>query len=150
MLRTRLIAPTQCIFAYSLVINSIFSCDRLQQYSKESIQQLVMDAETLVREEILMKTPIRNRHSISESSPSRKKSGGSNIVDSSTTHPKIKRVQEWLQHQPAAVNCTGPPPLLSAATTDCEASGEYTGSFMFFSFPYSFFILTIYLIVNRI
>lgn len=104
----------------------------LQQYSKESIQQLVMDAETLVRDEILMKTPIRNRHSISESSPSRKKSGGSVSADLSlsTTHPKIKRVQEWLQHQPASVNCTGPPPLLSAATTDCEASGEYTGTFV--------------------
>lgn len=76
-----------------------------------------------------MKTPHRNRHSISESSPSRKKSGGSVSADLSTTHPKIKRVQEWLQHQPASVNCTAPPPLLSAATTDCEASGEYTGTF---------------------
>lgn len=102
-----------------------------QQYSKESIQQLVMDAETLVREELLMKTPQRNgRHSFSEAaaaaatlSPSRKPKTPA-VLD---THPKIKRVQEWLEHQPIATNC--PPPLLSrtATTTDCEASGEYTG-----------------------
>lgn len=94
-----------------------------------------MDAESLVRDEILMKTPARNRHSISEvthvgvssssSSNLRKKSSGSG--DASITHPKIKRVQEWLEHQPVVPNLNGPPPLLSAATTDCEASGEYTG-----------------------
>lgn len=92
----------------------------------------------MVREEILMKTPTRNRHSFSEvahvgitSSNLRKKSSGSGGGGGSVpalTHPKIKRVQEWLQDQSIVPNSNGPPPLLlSAATTDCEASGEYTG-----------------------
>ncbi|KAG4070669.1 hypothetical protein HA402_013589 [Bradysia odoriphaga] len=90
------------------------------QYTKESIKQLVMEAETLVREDILSKTPSRNnRPSFGEMSV--RKNGCDSKVTMS--NPKIKRVQEWLHHQPS----TPPTPLtLSRAGTDCEASGEYT------------------------
>lgn len=90
-----------------------------------------MDAETLVREELLMKTPQRARNSFSEtSSPSRKPKGAAAVVPDplNHTHPKIKRVQEWLEHQPVGgANCPPPPLTRTATTTDCEASGEYTG-----------------------
>lgn len=91
-----------------------------QQYTKESIKQLVIEAETLVREEILSKTPSRNhRQSFAEMSVH--KNGCDNKATMS--YPKIKRVQEWLHHQPS----TPPTPLsLSQVGTDCEASGEYT------------------------
>lgn len=92
-----------------------------------------MDAETLVREEILMKTPTRGRHSFSGPSglaigggSSRRKTVLAVEMADKGTHPKIKRVQEWLQHQPTGANETEVAGL-SAANTDCEASGEYTG-----------------------
>lgn len=101
-----------------------------QQYSKESIQQLVIDAETLVREDIFNKTPTHSQNSFSENSPVtiRKKSAGEKVM--ATTHPKIKRVQEWLHQQSTTVVLGAnvpPPPLLPVVSTDCEASGEYTG-----------------------
>ncbi|KAJ6632637.1 Klarsicht protein [Pseudolycoriella hygida] len=90
------------------------------QYTKESIKQLVIEAETLVREEILSKTPSRS-HRQSYAEMSVHKSGCDNKATMS--YPKIKRVQEWLHHQPS----TPPTPLpLSHVGTDCEASGEYT------------------------
>lgn len=99
-----------------------------QQYSKESIQQLVMEAETLVREEILMKTPTRGRHSFSGPSGggTRRKTAVAVEFAEKGTHPKIKRVQEWLQHQPST-STVAEVVGVRAATTDCEASGEYTG-----------------------
>lgn len=89
-----------------------------QQYTKESIKQLVIEAETLVREEILAKTPSRN-HRPSFAETSIHKSGCDNKATMS--NPKIKRVQEWLHHQPSI-----PPTPSSQVGTDCEASGEYT------------------------
>ena len=84
-----------------------------------------MDAETMVREEILQKTPTRSRHSVSESMSSvgHKKSNDKCLPN---THPKIKRVHEWLQYQSSNLNSTVPPPPLPTVITDCEASGEYT------------------------
>lgn len=87
----------------------------------------MLDAETLVREEILQKTPTRCRHSYSEAiqlvADHRLKG-----CDKTMSHPKIKRVQEWLQHHPPATSSANvPPPIVSTGTTDCEASGEYTG-----------------------
>ncbi len=79
-----------------------------------------------MREEILSKTPSRNhRHSYAEMSVHKNGCDGKATM----SYPKIKRVQEWLHHQPS----TPPTPLsLSQVGTDCEASGEYTtGKFIF-------------------
>lgn len=88
-----------------------------------------MDAETLVREEILQKSSLRHPNSSTEIrvDESAKLEQNAKVPH----YPKIKRVQEWLQHQPIlhAGTSDTPPPLASAGTTDCEASGEYTGIF---------------------
>ncbi|XP_061391325.1 klarsicht protein-like [Musca vetustissima] len=102
--------------------------------SHESIKQLVLEAEHLVRDEAL-KTPTKQKHSIN--------SGG--LVQISSTIKKrevsimpgpIKRVQEWLEHQPTTpVQLKTPqdhqlmisPSSVAASpsrTDDCEASGE--------------------------
>lgn len=111
---------------WHILIKTVKLLLNAQQYSKESIQQLVMEAETLVREEILMKTPSRCRHSFSGPSEggSRRKPALAVDVSEKGTHPKIKRVQEWLQHQPS---CGSEVVEKSSVITDCEASGEYTG-----------------------
>lgn len=105
-----------------------------------------MEAETLVREEILMKTPTRGRHSFSGPSGAgtRRKTALAVEFAEKGTHPKIKRVQEWLQHQPSGGAAGTEVVGLSAATTDCEASGEYTGEFTHCEFTY---FSVIYLIV---
>uniref|UniRef100_A0A1I8M352 Uncharacterized protein n=1 Tax=Musca domestica TaxID=7370 RepID=A0A1I8M352_MUSDO len=102
--------------------------------SHESIKQLVLEAEHLVRDEAL-KTPTKQKHSIN--------CGG--LVQISSTIKKrevsimpgpIKRVQEWLEHQPTTpVQLKSPqdhqlmisPSSVAASpsrTDDCEASGE--------------------------
>lgn len=91
-------------------------------YSKESIQQLVIEAESLIRDEILAKTPIRYRQQNAEacvSAPSTIRK-----ADKSVLNPKIKRVEQWLKNQTHSV-CVLPP--ISTLATDCEASCEYTG-----------------------
>ncbi|XP_059619344.1 klarsicht protein [Phlebotomus argentipes] len=89
--------------------------------SKESIHQLVLDAENLIREETTKKScsALAEVMLMSSSSSSRRK------CEKKMMHnPKIKRVQEWLEHQPTDVMANPP----SVPTTDCEASGEYTES----------------------
>ncbi|KAM7358225.1 klarsicht isoform 2-T3 [Cochliomyia hominivorax] len=128
--------------------------------SHESIKQLVLEAEHLVRDEAL-KTPTKQKHSSSNNNSNNtninNSAGGVNIVQISTTVKKrevimpgpIKRVQEWLEHQPStplqlqksshqhhngtmdgdhhrhltiiSPNNTVPSPT---RTDDCEASGE--------------------------
>lgn len=99
-----------------------------------------MEAESLVREEILMKTPTRGRHSFSGPSGggSRRKTSLAVELPEKGTHPKIKRVQEWLQHQPNAVSAVETV-VISTGITDCEASGEYTGKFDLFVFKKIYF-----------
>lgn len=89
---------------------------------------MVLDAETLVREEILQKTPTRCRHSLSEAIQLVADHRVKNCAAKVMSHPKIKRVQEWLQHNPPTVAENVPSSIISAGTTDCEASGEYTGN----------------------
>ncbi|XP_073839082.1 klarsicht isoform X6 [Musca autumnalis] len=102
--------------------------------SHESIKQLVLEAEHLVRDEAL-KTPTKQKHSIN--------CGG--LVQISSTIKKrevsimpgpIKRVQEWLEHQPSTPvqlkssqdhQLMASPSSIAASpsrTDDCEASGE--------------------------
>lgn len=93
-----------------------------KHYSKESIQQLVIEAESLVRDEILAKTPIRSRQQTTEvsvSAPSTMRK-----MDKTLLNPKIKRVEQWLNNQTTTVSIPPPSPTLA---TDCEASCEYTG-----------------------
>lgn len=111
----------------------VFICV-FQQYSKESINQLVLEVESLVREETcFLKTHMRygqpDASAMSQTLPNRKKSDKNSLL----SNPKIQRVQNWLQHQPTSTISldTAKPTLLSAGTTDCEASGEYTGMCLF-------------------
>ncbi|XP_073839079.1 klarsicht isoform X3 [Musca autumnalis] len=120
--------------------NSSFSDDAVNgnlekgKVSHESIKQLVLEAEHLVRDEAL-KTPTKQKHSIN--------CGG--LVQISSTIKKrevsimpgpIKRVQEWLEHQPSTPvqlkssqdhQLMASPSSIAASpsrTDDCEASGE--------------------------
>lgn len=86
-----------------------------QAYSKESIQQLVMGAENLVRDELL-KTPVRSRRQSADAQMSARKTVHS--LNSS----KYKRVEHWLQNQSQSKQ----PLLVPTPTTDGEASCEYT------------------------
>ncbi|GAB0096851.1 hypothetical protein DMENIID0001_124230 [Sergentomyia squamirostris] len=98
------------------------STKRALKCSKESIHQLVLDAENLIREETTKKScsALAEVMLMSSTSSSRRK------CEKKMMHnPKIKRVQEWLEHQPIDA-ATNPPS--SVPTTDCEASGEYTES----------------------
>lgn len=80
------------------------------------MQQLVRQVDNLVRDEILLKTPTRNRRKSDVPTGTRK------IVPPSTSS-KIKRIEHWLQNQTAA-----PPSPIQTTNTDGEASCEYTES----------------------
>ncbi|KAH8373534.1 hypothetical protein KR200_001640 [Drosophila serrata] len=92
--------------------------------SHDSIKQLVLEAEHLVRDaqEAALKTPTKQKHSIIKISSTVKKR------EVTMPHPIKQRVEEWLEHQPST------PQLLSRSHThellpgskpdDCEASGE--------------------------
>ncbi|KAH8379247.1 hypothetical protein KR009_003870 [Drosophila setifemur] len=92
--------------------------------SHDSIKQLVLDAEHLVRDaqEAALKTPTKQKHSIVKISSTVKKR---EVI---MAHPIKQRVEEWLEHQPST------PQLLTRSHThellpgckpdDCEASGE--------------------------
>lgn len=86
----------------------------LQAYSKESIQQLVMGAENLVRDELL-KTPVHSRRQSAEMQASSRK--GIHSLNSS----KHKRVEHWLQNQSLTKQAS-----MASSTSDGEASCEYT------------------------
>lgn len=88
--------------------------------TKESIQKLVLGAESLVRDEVIMKA-----QGLQLSSCSRMSHATSSIHKSETLlqSPKIKRVQEWLEHQPMTVS-GNLMPVTGLLSTDCEASGE--------------------------
>ncbi|XP_060655337.1 klarsicht protein isoform X2 [Drosophila nasuta] len=92
--------------------------------SHDSIKQLVLEAEHLVRDaqEAALKTPTKQKHSIIKISSTVKKR------DIIMPGPIKQRVEEWLEHQPST------PQLLnrnhhsheapSSKPDDCEASGE--------------------------
>ncbi|KAH8302280.1 hypothetical protein KR044_004776, partial [Drosophila immigrans] len=92
--------------------------------SHDSIKQLVLEAEHLVRDaqEAALKTPTKQKHSIVKISSTVKKR------DIIMPGPIKQRVEEWLEHQPST------PQLLnrnhhsheapSSKPDDCEASGE--------------------------
>ncbi|XP_065720117.2 klarsicht protein isoform X3 [Drosophila suzukii] len=92
--------------------------------SHDSIKQLVLEAEHLVRDaqEAALKTPTKQKHSIIKISSTVKKR------EVTMSHPIKQRVEEWLEHQPST------PQLLTRSHThellpsckpdDCEASGE--------------------------
>nr|XP_041633230.1 uncharacterized protein LOC108084135 isoform X5 [Drosophila kikkawai] len=92
--------------------------------SHDSIKQLVLEAEHLVRDaqEAALKTPTKQKHSIIKISSTVKKR------EVTMPHPIKQRVEEWLEHQPST------PQLLTRSHThellpgskpdDCEASGE--------------------------
>lgn len=86
-----------------------------QAYSKESIQQLVMGAENLVRDELL-KTPVRSRRQSADAQLSARKTVHS--LNSS----KYKRVEHWLKNQSQSKQTLTVP----TSNTDGEASCEYT------------------------
>ncbi|XP_046808812.1 serine-rich adhesin for platelets isoform X2 [Lucilia cuprina] len=95
--------------------------------SHESIKQLVLEAEHLVRDEAL-KTPTKQKHSSSNNNNNNNSAGGGNIVQISTTVKKrevlmpgpIKRVQEWLEHQPST------PVQMSKTTTSSNHHHHHT------------------------
>lgn len=93
--------------------------------TRESIQRLVLGAESLVRDDVLMKAQefqvsgSRMCHAVSTVH------GGSN--EGGLNSPKIRRVQEWLERQPPAGAALPPSAPL---TTDCEASGENSGKIL--------------------
>lgn len=110
--------------------------------TKESIQKLVLGAESLVRDEVIMRAQGFQTVGPKMSHATPKIHRGSDGV---LTSPKIKRVQEWLEHQPLSSSSTTVPPFPPLAT-DCEASGENTGDLCLlkdtayqFSFRYYFF-----------
>ncbi|XP_041673930.1 uncharacterized protein LOC108104664 isoform X3 [Drosophila eugracilis] len=92
--------------------------------SHDSIKQLVLEAEHLVRDaqETALKTPTKQKHSIIKISSTVKKR------EVTMPHPIKQRVEEWLEHQPST------PQVLTRSRTheilpgckpdDCEASGE--------------------------
>ncbi|XP_022214149.2 uncharacterized protein LOC111068754 isoform X2 [Drosophila obscura] len=92
--------------------------------SHDSIKQLVLEAEHLVRDaqEAALKTPTKQKHSIIQISSTVKKR------EVHMPPPIKQRVEEWLEHQPST------PQLLTRSHThellpgckpdDCEASGE--------------------------
>ncbi|BFF98423.1 uncharacterized protein DMAD_06595 [Drosophila madeirensis] len=92
--------------------------------SHDSIKQLVLEAEHLVRDaqEAALKTPTKQKHSIIKISSTVKKR------EVHMPPPIKQRVEEWLEHQPST------PQLLTRSHThellpgckpdDCEASGE--------------------------
>ncbi|XP_017126855.1 uncharacterized protein LOC108145793 isoform X2 [Drosophila elegans] len=92
--------------------------------SHDSIKQLVLEAEHLVRDaqEAALKTPTKQKHSIIKISSTVKKR------EVTMSHPSKQRVEEWLELQPST------PQLLTRSQThellpgckpdDCEASGE--------------------------
>lgn len=108
-----------------------------QHYNKESIQQLVMDAETLVREDHLIQELAR-KYSFSAD---KRAAASPNAAKSPVHHsessiqnalPKIKRVHDWLMHQQpplggGANGTNGAADVDHTASTDCEASAENTG-----------------------
>lgn len=85
-------------------------------YSKESIQQLVMGAENLVRDELL-KTPVHSRRQSTETQVSARKT-----VHHSLNSSKFKRVEHWLQNQSQSKQAIS----MAESNTDGEASCEYT------------------------
>lgn len=87
----------------------------LQQCSKESIQQLVLGAETLI-----LKTPPQQMY----------RRPSADLISSSnrkTTETKKKFVEQWLEKQ-APQSKLHPPPMAPVVGTDGEASCEYTES----------------------
>lgn len=88
--------------------------------TKESIQKLVLGAESLVRDEVIMKA-----QGFQVNSASSRMSHATSSIHKSELHqsPKIKRVQEWLEHQPMTIS-PNILPVPGTLGTDCEASGE--------------------------
>ncbi|XP_067646974.1 klarsicht protein isoform X3 [Eurosta solidaginis] len=94
--------------------------------SHESIKQLVLEAEHLVRDAEALKTPIKQKqkHSVIKLSSTVKKR---EVV---MPGPIKQRVQEWLQHQPSTPTQLHRNPsdelhsVNARAGDDCEASGE--------------------------
>lgn len=96
--------------------------------TKESIQKLVLGAESLVRDEVILRAQGFQAagSKMSHATPSVHR-GSDGLLNS----PKIKRVQEWLEHQPLNASGSAVPPFPPLAT-DCEASGENSGKLLFF------------------
>ncbi|EDV96000.1 GH15451 [Drosophila grimshawi] len=90
--------------------------------SHDSIKQLVLEAEHLVRDaqEAALKTPTKQNHSIIKISSTVKKREPNTMPS-----PIKQRVEEWLEHQPPRLVFTGASlELPSVKPDDCEASGE--------------------------
>ncbi|XP_070064053.1 klarsicht protein isoform X3 [Drosophila virilis] len=90
--------------------------------SHDSIKQLVLEAEHLVRDaqEAALKTPTKQKHSIIKISSTVKKR------ELTMPGPIKQRVEEWLEHQPSTPQLLTRSHALEAPSKpdDCEASGE--------------------------
>ncbi|XP_030239933.1 uncharacterized protein LOC108650351 isoform X4 [Drosophila navojoa] len=89
--------------------------------SHDSIKQLVLEAEHLVRDaqESSLKTPTKQKHSIIKISSTVKKR------ELQMPGPIKQRVEEWLEHQPSTPQLLNRNHLeLPIKPDDCEASGE--------------------------
>ncbi|XP_030380230.1 uncharacterized protein LOC115628316 isoform X2 [Scaptodrosophila lebanonensis] len=92
--------------------------------SHDSIKQLVLEAEHLVRDaqEAALKTPTKQKHSIVKISSTVKKR------EVSMPGPIKQRVEEWLEHQPSTPQLINrvhePLGGIAKPPDDCEASGE--------------------------
>lgn len=80
---------------------------------------MVLHAETLVRDDILLKTPSRYRRQSADVALKLQP------IDAYLADPKKERVQQWLQNHPQTPLV---PTFNSSLTTDGEASCEYTES----------------------
>ncbi|XP_055841531.1 klarsicht protein [Episyrphus balteatus] len=102
------------------VTTATFEVSSAKEVSHESIKQLVLEAEHLVRDDS-MKTPTKQqqtqqKHSIVKISSTVKKR---EVI---MPGPAKQRIEEWLEHQPVCIKQE--PQIASSPTTDCEASGE--------------------------
>ncbi|XP_055909920.1 klarsicht protein isoform X3 [Eupeodes corollae] len=102
------------------VTTATFEVSSAKEVSHESIKQLVLGAEHLVRDDA-MKTPTKQnqqqqKHSIVKISSTIKKR---EVI---MPGPAKQRIEEWLEHQPVCIKQE--PQVSSVPTTDCEASGE--------------------------
>ncbi|XP_063696240.1 klarsicht protein [Culicoides brevitarsis] len=88
--------------------------------TKESIQKLVLGAESLVRDEVIMKA---QNFQASVSGRMSHATATIHKQESLLQSPKIRRVQEWLEHQPISMS-GNVMPVTGLLSTDCEASGE--------------------------
>lgn len=91
-----------------------------------------MEAESLVRDDHLMQELARKYSFSAADKRTASASAASSATPAIDAHiqnafPKIKRVHDWLMHQPTIGTSNVSSAIAMIMTTDCEASAENTG-----------------------